>query len=132
MSLQFQQFPVRKLSKGLVKCGGDESAVLKIVEEFHRKSDICWRFFLTSSTFTHLFRSLPHLNSMLQCLSNPFTSSFIPLFCESLAGFCDFLPMTGLVQKLITCCVTTGNSQYRFVFFYCQTCCNFTVSCLKR
>lgn len=46
MSLQFQQFPVRKLSKVLVKCGGDESAVLEIVEEFHRKRDISWCFFL--------------------------------------------------------------------------------------
>lgn len=35
MTLQFQQFPVRKLSKVLVKCVGGESAVLKNVEEGH-------------------------------------------------------------------------------------------------
>ena len=66
---QFQQFPVRKLSKVLVKCGGDESAVLEIVEEFHRKRDISWCFFY----LFHPHASLQKFTSLKLHVAGPFS-----------------------------------------------------------
>ena len=54
---------------------------------------------------------------MLQGLFLGTTSSFIPLFCESLAGFCGFLPMTGFNIDYLSASLPEIHNT-GFFFFY--------------
>lgn len=126
MTLQSRQFPVRKLSKVLVKCVGGESAILKNVEEGH-------------SLVHFLFWPLPALRiSLVVYLIK--LDVVLPMFAP-LAVYLYPFPVKAQLNSTVF-------YQWRAIFktdylsaslpeihnrgfFYYQTCCNFTVSMLE-